>query len=224
MSAVSGGGGNYVSDGSIMEWLALQQDRIYGDLKDSMDLAEKRAGFTDDLNNIKSAIHDANGKKDFTQVSADMKAFTEKYGAEPEFAELCEGLKGMFDDVCSGGQAMRDYQEKLAAYPAAKAAYEVQQLQFSLDPQLVLDAVSKGTVLAEPELPTKPTEQSYDDDKLKQWDELIAGKVDVASKNDQLTMIHIQELKATLDQGSQLASTFISSGDKTQSAIINNIA
>ena len=40
MSAV---GGNYISDGQIMAWLANQQDRIYGDLKESMDLAETRA-------------------------------------------------------------------------------------------------------------------------------------------------------------------------------------
>src|SRR4051794_27447777 len=39
MSAISGGG-NYISDGQIMEWLASQQDRIYGDLKESIDLAD----------------------------------------------------------------------------------------------------------------------------------------------------------------------------------------
>jgi hypothetical protein len=66
--------------------------------------------------------------------------------------------------------------------------------------------------------------QGYDENTMKDWATQIDGKTDVAGKNDQLTMIHIQELKATLDQGSQLASTFISSGDKTQSAIINNIA
>ena len=77
--------------------------------------------------------------------------------------------------------------------------------------------------LQKPEAPPEPV-RSYSKDTIDKWTKLIGDKVETSGKNDQLTMIHIQELKATLDQGSQLASTFISSGDKTSSSIIGNIA
>jgi hypothetical protein len=89
---------------------------------------------------------------------------------------------------------------------------------------MVNGAASTTDFLIKPKEPEVPPEQKYDDNTLKEWDELIGGKLDVVSKNDQLTMIHIQQLKASIDQGSQFGSQYIASGDKTSSSIINNIA
>ena len=69
MSAV---GGNYISDGQIMAWLASQQDRIYGDLKESMDLAETRADFASELVEIKAHLEEANRNKDFGAVDQEL--------------------------------------------------------------------------------------------------------------------------------------------------------
>lgn len=225
MSAV-GMGGNYISDGSLMEWLATQQDRIYGDLRESMDLSETRATFTDELNNIKAHLHEANDSKnhDFSKVDDELQAFMTKYGSDPSFSKLCEGLDDLAARIHHDIGSQKSYADDMATLDARNNAYWAQQAEINKDPSLLTTLKASGELLSQPWTPVKPPAQQYTSDDLKTWDELIGGKTDTASKNDQLTMIHIQELKATLDQGSQLASTFISSGDKTNSSIINNIA
>lgn len=210
MSAI-GGGGNYISDGAIMAWLATQQDRVYGDLRDSMDLSESRAEFADALNDIKAHLQEANKSHDFSKVDADLQAFTAKYGSNPEFAEICDSLTEMATTIHNNYRGAEDYKISHAEYIKDLQAWG---LRLATDPNHAGE---------QPKAPPEPV-KSYTEDQVKIWTGLIDGKLDVSSKNDQLTMIHIQELKATLDQGSQLASTFISSGDKTSSAIINNIA
>ena len=225
MSAV-GGGGNYISDGSIMAWLALQQDRIYGDLRESMDLSETRAEFTDELNTIKSHLQEANDSKDhdFGQVDAELQAFMEKYGSDPNFAKLCEGIDDLAARVHNDYEGHKNYIAAHAAYDVENMAYIEQQAAIKHNLGAALQLATSGKLLTKPEEPVDPGVPTYTSDEIKNWGELIGSKTDSASKNDQLTMIHIQELKATLDQGSQLASTFISSGDKTSTSIINNIA
>lgn len=218
MSAV---GGNYISDGQIMAWLATQQDRIYGDLKDSMDLAERRADFQSALTNVKSHLADANNTKDFSAVDKELQGLMESYGADPEFAEACEQLKPLADRIHA------DHVYKTEEYPAASATYEaavadateqVDQSNFR-GGRGGASPLQNGSVKAEK--PADPV-SSYSKEDLDNWTNIVGGQIDNAGRNDQLTMIHIQELKATLDQGSQLASTFISSGDKTTSSILNN--
>lgn len=223
MSAVSGGGGgSYISDGQIMAWLAEQQGRIYGDLRDSMGLAEQRADFTDKLNNIKSDLAQANRTHDFSKVNDEMKSFMDTYADDPNFAELCEGLKPMFDQVEGDFAARQGQAEAHDKWVKDSATYTMAVASKALGraSRDELEIVKNGA----PKEPPTLGPQGYDENQMKDWDTQLGEKTDATSKNDQLTMIHIQELKATLDQGSQLASTFISSGDKTQSAIINNIA
>lgn len=224
MSAIGGGGANYISDGQIMQWLANQQDRIYGDLRASMDLSEERAEFTNELNTIKSHLQEANESGDFSKVNDELQAFVGKYGADPRFKDLCEGIDGIATRISNDYEGHKNFGEAFAKYKVDAKAFAEQQGQFLLHAGAFQEAISSGTLLTMPELPVDPGVPHYSENQMKSWDELISGKTDSASKNDQLTMIHIQELKATLDQGSQLASTFISSGDKTSSAIINNIA
>ncbi|HKY38757.1 MAG TPA: hypothetical protein VJN18_22600 [Polyangiaceae bacterium] len=219
MSAV---GGNYISDGQIMAWLAIQQDRIYGDLKESMDLAESRADFASELVEIKAHLEEANRSKQFGAVDKELQAFLEKYGDSPEFADVCDSLEPMakrihgdWEYLQSGyADQYKDYQARTDTYDALLAGGEALEL-----------SPEDYKILAEgrPEEPDAAT-KSYSDEDIKTWTNLIDDKLDASSKNDQLTMIHIQELKATLDQGTQLASSFIASGDKTTSVIINNIA
>lgn len=224
MSAV---GGNYISDGQIMAWLANQQDRIYGDLKESMDLAETRADFASELVEIKAHLEEANRNKDFGAVDQELQAFLEKYGSNPEFAEICDALNGMADNIHTKSNAQGGYAEKYVDYTQNLQKYEnavaMKGLvdtgllpELSADHQAILDA-------GPPEKPIEPVD-SYSKEQIEDWTTLIDDKLDASSKNDQLTMIHIQELKATLDQGVQMASSFIASGDKTTSAIINNLA
>jgi hypothetical protein len=226
MSAV-GMGGNYISDGSLMEWLAEQQNRIYGDLRKSMDLSETRADFTEELTTIKAHLQEASGSKnrDFSKVDAELQAFMDKYGSNPDFAKLCEDIGDIASRVHEDIESQAStYARDCAVYESMHNAYLEQQALIKNDPTLEVKLEDTGSLLRDPQKPVEPAGHEYTDGELKGWDETIGAKTDKASKNDQLTMIHIQELKATLDQGSQLASTFISSGDKTNSSIINNIA
>ncbi len=217
MSAVSGGG-NYISDAAIMAWLANQQDGIYDDLKESMDLAETRSAFNDELTTIKAQLADANEQKDFAKVDGELQAFMTKYGSNPEFADICAALADMAQKIHGDYENVKDYDVKYAQYEQDLAAYDEKVAEM---PQLTLS--NSAVKLHKPEAPPEPV-RSYSKDSIDTWTKLIGDKVETSGKNDQLTMIHIQELKATLDQGSQLASTFISSGDKTSSSIIGNIA
>ena len=217
MTSVSGGG-NYMSDGAILAWLETQQDRLYGDLRESMRSSEKRAEFGNELNDIKAALHQANRseKHDFTQVDAQMQAFMEKYAGDPDFAELCEGLQGMVDQVHRDTAVQIDAARRhqtFKEWDATAGAEFRDKVGFAAYHSMYLTTQMNVT-----------PPQTYSDDTLKSWDELIGGKLDVVNKNDQMTMIHIQQLKASIDQGSQFGSQFIASGDKTSASIINNIA
>ncbi len=223
MSVGVGGGGNYISDGALLTWLANQQDRIYGDLRESMDIAEKRAEMANDLTDIKMHMEEANKSQDFGQVDRELQAFVAKYGADPEFAELAAGVGEIANTVHQNWEYARQgydvaktqYDEDRRTYEAAVDAAERAATQGGLQDSAIKDR--------KPEPPPEPT-LGYSDEQLKTWFSAIDGKLDVSSKNDQLTMIHIQELKGTLDQGMQLGSTLIAGSDKTLNAIINNIA
>jgi hypothetical protein len=220
MASISGGGGNYISDGNIMEWLATQQDRIYGDLRDSMQSSEARAQFSNDLNDIKAALHAANDSPnhDFTQVDQKMQAFMQTYDSDPEFAELCSGLEDMVNQVHADTAIQIEKARKQAEYQAWANTAAPQ-----VDNAVALSAYTGRVEAMRNDLASTPP-QLYQENTLRAWDELIGGKLDTLGKNDQLTMIHIQQLKATIDQSSQFGSQFIASGDKTSSSIINNIA
>jgi hypothetical protein len=217
MASVSGGA-NYMSDGAIMAWLETQQDRLYGDLRDSMRSSEARAQFADELNDIKAALHAANSnpEHDFTKVDEQLQAFMQTYAEDPEFAELCGGLQELVNRIHDDTSAQLEHARKQQAYTEvlATAAAQVHDAGSWNVYHHLRDSLKVDDIPA----------QTYSDDALKTWDELIGGKLDVANKNDQLTMIHIQQLKATIDQGSQFGSQYIASGDKTSNSIINNIA
>lgn len=220
------GGGNYVSDGDITAWLALQQDRVYGDLRDSMDLGQRRADFVDALNDIKTELHNVNktDQRDFSGVDAKLQELLKTYGNDPEFAELCQGLNQLADPIHQRVNAFEQNARQREAY--TNAVKDFVDSGGNMNGPSVQNKVIKGVLqtLNKPIDPGQLPNIAYDDDQLKIWDDLIGGKLDVLNKNDQLNMIHIQQLKALADQGTQLGSQFIGSGDKATSAIINNIA
>jgi hypothetical protein len=220
MSAI-GGGGNYISDSQIMVWLANQQDRVYGDLRDSMDLAETRASFSDALNDIKAHLDEANRSKDFGKVDGELQAFIDKYGSDPNFAETCDSVREVADKIHVDYENAKNYDVDHAKYQKDLTAYLEAQAKDAGRMMMGLPRLAGD--LEEPQPPAAVV-KSYKPEDVDTWKQLIDDKLDTSGKNDQLTMIHIQELKATLDQGAQLGSSFISSGDKTSSAIINNIA
>lgn len=213
MSAIEGNN-NYISDGDIMAWLATEQDRIYGQLSDAMDLSDKRAKFADDLNNIKAELQQANASGDFRKVDADLQSFVNAYGSDPQLGDLCNGLDDMAAKIHSDLQGQTPPELQVYTQPPSSDAATM-NARLNLGGGQLLQPIR-------PEQPNTDAGQHYSDADMQAWKDLITGKLDSSSKNDQLTMIHIQELKATLDQGTQLGSTYIASDDKTVNAIINN--
>jgi hypothetical protein len=219
-------GSNYISDGAIMAWLATQQDRVYGDLKDAMDLSQKRADLATALNTIKADLQEAGQTNDFTKVDAELQDVFNTYGDDPELAKLLQGINTLTDKIHA------DVQWATEGYPAAKAEYDAavagtgtgdnEETSRNGEHTSSTAAASSGSA-GDPE-PPEAQYREHTADQVKGWLDDVTGCIDVSGKNDQLTMIHIQQLKSTIDQGAQLGSTFIAGSDKSLSSIINNIA
>jgi len=196
---------------------AIRQLEVVEFAREELAALQRTAGFATYL-----SLWGDRGPGIVSKVDGELQDLMGTYGSDPEFQELCDGLKDMASQIHSGCQAQQDYADKQAQYSTDAENYKE-----AWGRVLTFTASAADYALIEkgvPQAPTAPGPQVYDDGQMQSWDTLISDKTDVTGKNDQLTMIHIQELKATLDQSSQLGSTFISSGDKTSSAIINNIA
>jgi hypothetical protein len=114
----------------------------------------------------------------------------------------------------------KDWQYKSVDYPAVKADYDAKVAETNARVASAGPGALQNSSI-EAQIPAEPR-HAYTDEGLKRWTDMLDGQIDNSGRNDQLTMISIQELKATIDQGSQLASTLISSSDKTSSSILNN--
>lgn len=186
MSAV---GGNYVSDAQLLAWVTTQQDRLYGDLKDSMSFQQKQGEMTSDLADIKQALVAANeNPKQFAALAEDMQAFVDKYGEVPEFSEIVESVQGIVKEVKFRADELGN-----AGANGFAEAVAVDRAKFA-----------QGTVDS--------------------WIKALDEKLDAAGTNQQLGMLHLNEIKTTIDQGSQQTSQLLKSNNDTTSAIINNLA
>jgi hypothetical protein len=206
MSAV---GGNYMSDGAIMAWVATQQDRLYGDLKSTMAIQEQRAQMTSDLADIKKNIEIANRHPEkFPEVHREMQAFVDEYADVPEFDELVGTVR----------EIMTAVEKKLpSSVPVA--------VSDDGGSSLTKGTATGGNPLAKPgaKLPVPPkVGGNFADETIKDWMDTIDKKLDASGTNEQLGMIKVNEIKSTIDQGTQMASQLIKSGNDSMSSILNN--
>jgi hypothetical protein len=206
MSAV---GGNYMSDGAIMAWVAGQQNRLYGDLKTTMAVQEQRAQMTSDLADIKKNLEVANRHSEqFPEVYKEMQAFVEKYGDEPDFDELVGTVQEIAKKV----------EIKLSGNAAPAVAAGNNGSLFTKGIVVAASPLAKpGTSVEVP----KPS-ANFSDETIKGWMDAIDKKLDASGMNEQLGMIKINEIKSTIDQGTQMASQLIKSGNDSMNLILNN--
>jgi hypothetical protein len=203
-----GVGGNYQSPEAILAFTALQQDRMYGDLKDAMALATTRGEMTSDLADIKSHLEFANRNHDFAQVDAELQAFVEKYGEVREFAEIIDTVSAIADNVHGR------WTEVVQLNAEAQSNYASMHGRW----------VAEGCLGPEPQPPGPPKLGEYKPETIKNWLDSMTDKIDASGTNDQLTMISIQQLNTSINQSSETASTIMDSRSDTLSSIINNIA
>lgn len=199
MSAVGGGG--YISDGALLAWATQQQNRLYGDLQDTMHQQELQGQMASDLADIKlhlSALH--NHPEETKNVDAELKAFVANYGSNPQFDEITVTVREIDKAV-----AAQLPPEPAGPTTAAGRVYGA--------PGHTTHAVQPGK-----------TPKALPEAVIKEWTDTLDKKLGAAGTNEQLGMIHINEIKSTIDQGTQMTSQLIKSSNDSMSSIIHNIA
>lgn len=202
MSAVDGGGNNYMSDSAILAWVTIQQSRQYGQLEDAMTDENLRGEMTSDLANIKKEMNKATKDASvYPQLNDDIKAFQEKYGPIPEFNDVVASLDDLAGKVSANVDAQSTYEADLAAYNA-------------LPVPMGDDEDTRGAP------PTPPGLLNKDD--VKDWADSVDKIVDQTNQNEQLGMIRINEIKSTIDHAGEMASQLIKSDNDTTAFMIHN--
>lgn len=246
MSAVSSS--SYMSDAAILAWVAEQQNRLYGDLHTAMSFEEARADMASDVTDLKVLLQQSvEDKSKLAQLGLALDHFSAKYGNVPEFAEV----KEVVDDIqqnLAGGIAKVQRGQTLQAVATGGLASVTQNWSpgaYSVGGPGTSAPASSGTaassattgrgggiVAAPTPAVSTPNYSSFfsdplnfvlvDKDKVDQWVKALGEKIDASNQNQQIGMIHIGEIKSTIDQGSNLASQLVKSGNDTTSSIINN--
>jgi hypothetical protein len=195
---------NYVSDSAILAWVQVQQERQYGQLGATMDFETMRGEMATDAANIKQDMLKASkDPKVIPGLNDEIQAFQDKYGDVVEFADVTAQVAEYADTVSSKAGEMSDLKDRQASWDALP-------VPTGDEPD------TRGT---RPEAP-KP----LDKDDVKSWADALDKIVDSSNQNEQLGMIHINEIKSTIDHTAEIASQLIKSSNDTTKFTINNFA
>jgi hypothetical protein len=210
MSAVQS---NYMSDSALMAWVTEQQNRLYGELHNAMDFEESRADMASDVSDLKLALQ--NAAKDpaaMLEVGAALDAFRAKYGDVAEFSQMREVVDGI-------EAATRPSIDRVKAYEASQFAENAEASGLSSSAsgtdaaaatnETWLEKIGAGYVCLDQAL-------------VDGWVKALGEQADASNQNQQLGMIHIGEIKSSIDQSSNLVSQLVKSGNDATSSIINN--
>jgi len=190
------GSTNYMSNATILAWMELKTEGLYGQMRAAMDQSNDRANAEDALNKIKGKIADAaaNGT-DATELRADLQAAIDKYGAE--FPDVKKTLQPIVDELTKRHEANVE---------ASKQYFD------PFGTPLIIPFMG-------PVAPVKLTQADSD-----RFGKEISAQVDAFGKTDQLGMVNIQEFNAQLNQAKNTASSLMDSADKAAQNIIGHIA
>jgi F0F1-type ATP synthase membrane subunit b/b' len=192
------GSTNYMSNATILAWMELKTEGLYGQMRAAMDQSNDRANAEDALNKIKGKIADAaaNGT-DATELRADLQAAIDKYGAE--FPDVKKTLQPIVDELTKRHEAN--------VYSAHhRMTWANISVNLPSDYPVSVD-------------PVKLTKEDSE-----RWGKEISDQVDAFGKTDQLGMVNIQEFNAQLNQAKNTASSLMDSADKAAQNIIGHIA
>ncbi len=207
MSAVSGGG-NYISDGALLAWATSQQNRLYGDLHDTMEQQELHGQMASDLADLKLHLQGlAKHPENIKDVEAELQTFLHKYGSNPQFDEITATLTEIDKSLIAQMPTDKPTASSSVTGHGAGAYYQVG----SHVPSAHGAAISHS----------KP--KHLDQEQIKDWSDALDKKLGDAGTNEQLGMVHINEIKSTIDQATQLTSQMIKSSNDSMSSVIHNI-
>jgi hypothetical protein len=195
-------GGGFQGGDALLAFAAIQQGRMNEEMTESMRVADLRSQMTSDLADIKSHLEMANRyPEQFNDVDKELKAFMDKYGAEPSLEEVTATVGEIADNI----------RGRLVL-----AQREYEQTHGSGDSPL-----TSGQLAQEPGVATIGR---YKAETIKDWLSAITEKVDASGTNDQLAMIHIKQLNDNINNSSGMVSGIIESRNNATASIINNIA
>lgn len=207
---------SYLSDSAILAWVTAQQQRLYGDLHGAMDFVELRANMASDAADIKQLMAEASDPAKLRELQQQLHAFAEKYGSFPEFAEVMETMGAIQTQVDAKVTEYDNYDVAYANYESAKG-----------DAPESSDPVQRGNpeTYADADAPAPPSEVTpFDKDALEGFTSTLDSKIDASNNNEQIGMIHINEIKSNIDQSTQLASQLIKTSNDASAVVINNLA
>lgn len=207
---------SYLSDSAILAWVTEQQQRLYGDLHGAMDFVELRAGMAADAADIKQLMAEASDPTKLRELQQQLHAFAEKYGSFPEFAEVMETIGPITEQVNAKVAEYDDYDAKYAEYERGGAASESGNVEAGgqRDGDYPADHAP-----APPENVAALAKDALDD-----LAATLDSKIDGSNNNEQIGMIHINEIKSNIDQSTQLASQLIKTSNDASAVVINNLA
>jgi hypothetical protein len=195
---------NYVSDSAILAWVQIQQERQYGQLGATMDFETMRGQMATDAANIKQDMLKAsNDTKAIPALNDEIKAFQDQYGDITEFADVTAKVAEYAETVSSKAGEMSGLSDQQATWDA-------------------LPVPAEGEPDGRGPRPEAPGALNADD--VKAWADTLDKIVDSSNQNEQLGMIHINEIKSTIDHTAEVASQLIKSSNDTTKFTINNFA
>ena len=196
--------GNYVSDSAILAWVQAEQERQYTQLGASMDFETARGQMATDAANIKQDMQKATKDPSIIpKLNDEIEAFQKNYGDVPEFADVTSKIAEFADTVSAEADDMSTLKDRQAAWDGLPAPT-------GDDPD------TRGP---RPEAPG-----NLDKDDVTNWAGALDKVLDSSNQNEQLGMIHINEIKSTIDHTAEMASQLIKSSNDTTKFAINNFA
>jgi hypothetical protein len=229
MSNINGAsGGHYISNAEILAWMQEKTDGIYSKMGQAMDVSNDRADAEDALNTINSKIADvAAGKADANELYALMNGAIDKFGTE--FPDLAQTLTPIANELHDKGARLPDGTdpEPIGIIPPPPPQATLTKAGPIPNPDYEKWAKQWGVLFAQhPELVIKPppAKVTIEDATAKRWTESVKSRVDAFGKDDQLSLISIQEFNAQLNQAKQTASALMDASDKAANSIINHIS
>jgi hypothetical protein len=201
--------GGFQGGDALLAFAAIQQGRMNEEMSESMRVADLRSQMAGDLADIKSHLEIANRHpENYGDLNAELKAFMDKYGGEPELEAVTSTVGEIADNVNSRYTPIAEQNRDNASGFAAEHARWV----------------SEGSKGDEPQPGTPVVMGKYADETIKNWLGAISEQLDASGTNDQLAMIHIKQLNDNINNSSGMVSGIIESRNNATASIINNIA
>jgi hypothetical protein len=182
-------GSNYMSNGTILEWMEMKTERLYGQMRDAMDTSNNRVDAEDALNTVKAKLEELKASgADAGPLRAEIDEIIAKYGNE--FPELREALQPISNEL---GKRMKD--NELTRANPANAPQPGMRTMGS-------DVPGKPPPSTEEEKEEKVEKHAGDvsitsedphvkitGEDAERWSKQISDKVDTLGKQDQLGMV-----------------------------------